>query len=78
MAKCGKIRHPSRVSACIARDKINKKRGRLLSVYQCGDCKGWHLGNNSGTRLENINRVFDRLPISDRCDEVRRMLNATD
>jgi hypothetical protein len=63
---CKKVTYPTRNAAVAAYRKIDRKKGILLHVYQCGSCKRWHLGNDQYTRLENINRIFDRLPSSDR------------
>jgi hypothetical protein len=41
-------------------------KGKLLNAYQCAQCGRWHLGNTPGTRIENLMRIFDRLPPSDR------------
>lgn len=63
---CSKVTYRTRNAAVAAQRTIDRKRNILLHVYQCGTCKRWHLGNDRETRLENLNRVFDRLPLSDR------------
>jgi hypothetical protein len=63
---CKKVAYATRNRAVAAQRKIDSKAGKLLHVYHCPACKRWHLGNDHYTRLENINRIFDRLPPSDR------------
>jgi hypothetical protein len=62
----GKVSYRHRGAAVAAQRKIDRKRGVLLHVYECGSCRRWHLGNDRETRLENMNRLFDRLPMSGR------------
>lgn len=63
---CKKVAYRTRNAAVAAQRKIDRKGGKLLHVYQCSSCKRWHLGNDHYTRLENMNRLFDRLPVTDR------------
>ncbi len=63
---CDKVTFRNRNAAVTARERLDRKKGRLLNVYQCPACKKWHLGNTHYTRLENLNRIFDRLPPTDR------------
>lgn len=55
MKKCstGKFRHATHDGACVALRKLKNKQ---LNVYQCGECKGWHLGNS-----RNPYRIQQRL-----------------
>lgn len=69
--KCSKQRYPNLHAADRARSKISRKRGYLLHPYLCRACNAWHLGNDRETRLENMNRLFDRLPPSDRAPHLR-------
>lgn len=68
---CAKIRYGDRNRAVRARERMDRKKGVMLRVYRCAACKGWHLGNDRETRLENINRIFDRLPASDRAQTLK-------
>lgn len=68
---CSKFRYPNRKSAVAARERLDRKKGRLLQVYECRVCKRWHLGNTAETRVENLNRIFDRLPAGDRAQYLR-------
>lgn len=68
MSRCGKVCYPNRAAAVRSRNRQDRKRDRLLHAYFCGECRRWHLGNTQYTRLENINRIFDRLPPSDRAE----------
>lgn len=63
---CAKVAYHSRNAAVAAQRRLDRKKGLLLHVYQCRSCRRWHLGNDRETRLENLNRAFDRLPMSDR------------
>lgn len=65
MKPCRKARYPTHGDAMAARKRM-MKRGRLLSTYQCARCQCWHLGNNNGTRIANINAAIDRALESDR------------
>lgn len=57
--KCptGKIGHPTREAAVIARRHVKK----VLNAYRCPKCKKWHLGNTDSTHLANMNRLFAKV-----------------
>ena len=57
--KCGKVCYPSREKALSVRRKIDRRQGIILAAYKCG--RHWHLGNTPNTRLENMNRLFDKI-----------------
>jgi len=64
---CRKVGYPNlKVALVSKRRHDNRGRGKLLHAYQCDKCGHWHLGNNRETRVENLMRIFDRLPPSDR------------
>lgn len=46
----GKVRHPDRASAEIARQRVSVKARRnhaAARAYECGQCGGWHLTSMS-------------------------------
>ena len=40
-AATGKVRHASKVEACIAAKRISRV---VMDVYVCPKCKSWHVG----------------------------------
>lgn len=64
---CTKVAYPSHKAAMGSKYRQNQHgKGRLLVAYQCAKCGKWHLGNTAGTRRANLDRIFERLPASDR------------
>jgi hypothetical protein len=64
---CKKVPYPGvKAEMAAKRRHGNNGKGKLLHAYQCDKCGRWHLGNTPGTRIENLMRIFDRLPPSDR------------
>jgi hypothetical protein len=64
------VSYPNRNAAMASKRRHDDKgNGKLLNAYQCGQCGRWHLGNTRGTRIENLARIFDRLPPSDRATQ---------
>ena len=57
----GKVMHRNRVCAELAKAKVKQERGLTLLSYRCASCHRWHLGNTVATRVENMNRIFDRI-----------------
>ena len=43
----GKVAYPNPQTAHRALDRINRRTtgGRGATVYQCSDCRAWHLGS---------------------------------
>jgi hypothetical protein len=50
MAKCGKVRWPTKTAALKAARKIPPTPSGLVVVraYRCGKCKAWHLTSKPG------------------------------
>lgn len=67
---CRKVSYPNQAAAMASKWRHNKRgRGRLLVAYNCPKCKKWHLGNTSGTKAANLDRIFESLPQSDRATQ---------
>ena len=49
----GKVRHPTRQGAVIA---LRRVKNIAMDIYQCPNCKGWHLG-----RTREPSRSADRI-----------------
>lgn len=62
MMRCstGKLRHQSKVGACIA---VKRMKDNSLNVYVCRVCGDWHVGhsNQPERKLGRMNQLFDRI-----------------
>lgn len=66
----GKVKHRTHAGAVIALHRVGN---RLLNVYQCQNCSGWHLGSSSSP--VRVQARFDRV-MADHKKRIKVLENA--